>query len=499
VPNQVWLHGGLPVQVRKSRRNGNKTSKMNAASGLQSARTNLAQYKILEEMRLSESEAASRLYKRMALPSKGFPLPRPVPTPVFCNAVKCVRTFKLANSDDGALISVQPSFDNFLNVRGFSDLAYTTGPYEGHRQSGWGFSAGVETAFHLPDLYAGDLNILAHAGDPDSVGLGNIANLSNRECIWTGPFNTASALTGVLNFVVDPGIALTVRVYGLIAGIWSVVVSGTTSGQANVLTLSLNKVAVPSMSNSYEAFCVSVESNIDVQDIAHVSIVASEFYSSTPIDSRSYRPTELGLQVFDAIIDSSEFLSITAFSCLVSFMGHTLYDGGQICAALVPAGTDLPGGIDDRFGFLTSLTNHSYNGRLSKGSYGHYIPGRVQDLFFTKERTVDGSTLQFVIKNAPAGAAIDLTVRIETVFCYETITNSPVIPKEIGSREHHLVDLLVAFANMETAVSENPNHVKIIAEKAKSFAKRPEVKEAMKSALKMAAKGALSLAPLLFP
>lgn len=482
----------------KEKRNGSKTSKINAARGLQSARTNLAQYKILEEMKLSETEAASRLYKRIALPSKGFPLPRPVPTPVFCSAVKCVRSFKLDSSDDGAMISVRPSFDNFLTVRGFSDLTTSTGPYEGHRTSNWSFASDIEISGHLPDLEAGDLRIEAHAVQLGQPGLEAVEGVDSRFCAWTGPFKTSVASTGTLTVDGPSAVPITVRVYGNIAGVWSVVASGVTTGQANVLTLNLNNVDVPSMAASYDSFLMSMEAAMDVHTAA-ISIAASKFSAVSPIDSKAYRPTDLGQTEFDSIVGSSEFLSITAFSCLVSFMGHSLYDGGQICAALVPYGTDLPGGIDARFGFLTSLTDHSYNGRLSKGAYGHYIPGRVQDLFFTKERTVNGNSLQYVIKNAPAGTAVDLTVRIETVFCYETITNSPNLPKVIGSREHQLVDLLVAFAHMETAVSENPNHVKIIAEKAKAFAKRPEVREAMKSALKMAAKGAISLAPLLFP
>lgn len=494
-PGLVGL--GLPTQFCKTMK-GRETGNRKAAKGLQSARTNLAQYTILEEMKVSETEAASRLYKRMALPSKGFPLPRPVPTNVVTGGVKCTRTFRLADADNGATITVKPDFDDFLQVSGFSGLSTTVSGFNGARSSDWNGVFYTETGVPIPDLASGDAEIRASPALHSDNNLGFVSGL-NEPCCWQGPFKTNTAATNDITLKAPPDAIVTLRCYGYDGSTWSQLASGVTSGQANMITLGINSVSVPGLSASYDAIAFSIDCDGSLQ--GQIQIDCDAWILQTAGAAESYPPLqEEGLADYQTQLDGAEYLSITAFSCLVSFMGHTMYDGGQIAAALVPGGADLSSDLDVRFGKLTSLSEHSYNGRLSKGAYGHYIPGRVQDLFFTKQRSIkDGSRLEFVIKNAPAGVDVDAVVRIQTVFCYEVVTNSPVWPKEIGSREHQLVDLLVAFAHMSEAVCENPNHIKIIAEKAKKFSKRPEVKEAMSAALKLAAKGALSLAPLLFP
>jgi len=453
------------------------------------------QYEILESMKITSSEGAQRLYKRLALPSKGFPLPRPVPTPVYCNAVHCSRTFTLDPASNGASITVRPSLDNFMTASGFSNTGSSATEFVGNKNV---YASAILTSplpLELPDLISADGSVIP-AVPAEGGGLPQLSTIIENS--WMHSFDcTGGTGSNEINFDVNLHFDCFFSLYGLTGSTWSLLKTGQTTGAANTVSVYLNQTDIPALSPSYGGIALFFYGAQQYSNTVEV-LISSDMITTAGSDASNYRPLDVDVDLFDAAINSAQFMSITAFSCLVSFMGSTLNNGGQVAMALLPAETVLPDSIEDQFAKLTSLNSHSYDGRLEFGAYGHYIPGRVQDLFFTKERSINGSFLQTVIKNIPA-TDTPVIVRVQTVLCYELITNSPVLSKEIGSSSHNLVDVLVAFAHMICAVGENPSHVKAIMSKAKAFAKRPEVIEAVEQALKLAAKGAVSLAPLLFP
>jgi hypothetical protein len=167
-----------------------------------------------------------------------------------------------------------------------------------------------------------------------------------------------------------------------------------------------------------------------------------------------------------------------ALSALVTWMGSTLENGGNIAVARLPAGRSfLSAPSGDYYGYLSQLPIYAGDYPLKEGAYSWWCPDSEQEYFFQPYSTyrcddlAEVQTLAFSMRRDEVNQTVRL--RIDTVF--EALTRSVQYVSEVGPTSPEFPRML-AVAKTLPAVSINEEHVgffKRIFGKAKNWLKQP--------------------------
>jgi hypothetical protein len=184
-----------------------------------------------------------------------------------------------------------------------------------------------------------------------------------------------------------------------------------------------------------------------------------------------------------------------AVSALVTYMGSTLSNGGNIALARLPMGLSLasaPNG--DYYGFIASLPIYAGDHALKEGGYVWWCPDSEQEYFFRVygEKTCDdlrdrSSLVLTMRRDEPAQ-----TVRLRVDMHIETQTRSALFSSEVSDYSASFPKAL-QIAKTFPAVTTNEQHkgfFKGLWDKVKGFVSKP------KNWLDLVTKGVSMLTPL---
>jgi hypothetical protein len=150
---------------------------------------------------------------------------------------------------------------------------------------------------------------------------------------------------------------------------------------------------------------------------------------------------------------------VTALSCLLTYMGSSLQNGGVIAGARLATGITIQDAPDgDIYSYLASLPTYSADFALKDGAYAWWAPDSVEEQFFTPYNqppmnTRNNTSLWFAANRDD----ISQTLRARVVMGIETITRARTYNARIGPVNPNYA-LLLALAKTLPAVTENPLH-----------------------------------------
>jgi hypothetical protein len=154
----------------------------------------------------------------------------------------------------------------------------------------------------------------------------------------------------------------------------------------------------------------------------------------------------------------------TALTGLVTYMGSTLQDGGQISAARLGMGiSPLRASNGDVYSHLASLPFYNADYALRDGAYAWWLPDSLQEYFYVpylKNRTDTLETTSFlqyaILRDDPSQA-----VRLRVVQNFEMLTRSRLFTAESGPNNPSYATLAAAM-KVIPAVTINSKHKGIL-------------------------------------
>lgn len=181
------------------------------------------------------------------------------------------------------------------------------------------------------------------------------------------------------------------------------------------------------------------------------------------------------------ISSSSEEYFVTAQSLLVTSMASAINDGGVIATARVPGDTALgektdPGaeaaaGGSSVYGWLASLQNNRFDGRLKNGCYSWYLGDSEEDYFY---RPVQEFLDDLPYMVAAFSSTVDdpsNTVRIKIVTHVQFKSNSNVY-QQLPSPHMRDVDMLPHILSLVNSSYSNDGHKGGLKDALKSIGKQ---------------------------
>ena len=231
--------------------------------------------------------------------------------------------------------------------------------------------------------------------------------------------------------------------------------------------------------NVVEAFRVTVDDSADdwrfsfgsnVDAAVPTPIIRLEQYGSCTYRIRNVDQL-VGLNLTNSIRPA-------ALSGLVTWMGSTLENGGNIAVARLPAGQCIslaPSG--DYYGFLSQLPVYAGDYPLKEGSYAWWCPDSEQEYFFQPYGDYRGDVLREVqtLVFSMRRDEVNQTVRFRLDANFEALTRSVQYVTEVGPTSPEFPRML-AIAKTMPAVSINEKHegiFKRLFSRAKSWLSNP--------------------------
>jgi hypothetical protein len=170
-----------------------------------------------------------------------------------------------------------------------------------------------------------------------------------------------------------------------------------------------------------------------------------------------------------AILDAPEMGSLsetqsertTALTGLLTYMGSTLQDGGQIAAARLGMGlSPLRSPRGDTYTYLASLPFFNDDFPLREGIFAWWLPDSTQEFFYVPYRNPRSDDLEFnsvlqyaCLRNNPTQA-----IRLKVVQNLEVITRSRLYTALSGPN-NPAYSTIVSAMKAVPAVTSNPTHL----------------------------------------
>jgi hypothetical protein len=154
----------------------------------------------------------------------------------------------------------------------------------------------------------------------------------------------------------------------------------------------------------------------------------------------------------------------TALTALLTYMGSTLADGGQIAGARLGMGiSPLRADEGDTYSHLASLPFYNADYALRDGAYAWWLPDSIQEYFYApylKNRTDTLETTSFlhfaILRDDPSQA-----VRLRVVQNFEMLTRSRLFTAESGPNNPSYATIAAAM-KIIPAVTINSKHKGIL-------------------------------------
>jgi len=168
----------------------------------------------------------------------------------------------------------------------------------------------------------------------------------------------------------------------------------------------------------------------------------------------------------------------TALSALVTYMGSTLANGGNIAGARLPMSFDLGDvEIGDYYAAFASYPIYAADYPLKDGAYAWWCPDSEQEYFFRPHGTYISDDLETVsyLAFALKRAEVDQTVRLRVDLHVETQTRSSLFTSQVSDSSPSFPRAL-ELAKLLPAVTYNDEHKSLLGKawaKVKSWVSKP--------------------------
>jgi hypothetical protein len=155
----------------------------------------------------------------------------------------------------------------------------------------------------------------------------------------------------------------------------------------------------------------------------------------------------------------------TALSGLITYVGSTLQDGGQVAAARLGLGLspmEAPDG--DVFTYLASLPFYNNDYALREGIYGWWLPDSLQEHFYRPYRKPradileEDSLLHFAMRRDNPNQ----DVRLKSIHCVEVVTRSRLYASKPGPTNPSY-EVMISALKHAPAITINSKHKGILA------------------------------------
>jgi len=154
----------------------------------------------------------------------------------------------------------------------------------------------------------------------------------------------------------------------------------------------------------------------------------------------------------------------TALTGLITYMGSTLQDGGQVAGARLGMGlSPLRAPNGDVYTYLASLPFYNDDYPLREGIYGWWLPDSVQEYFYVPYRSprsedlAETSLVQFAILRDNPNQA----VRLKVIQNFEILTRSRLYSSRTGPN-NPAYSTTIGAAKVVPAITVNKRHVGIL-------------------------------------
>jgi hypothetical protein len=297
----------------------------------------------------------------------------------------------------------------------------------------------------------------------------NSAGNAVMECVMTPFLTNAGDTLGVLVGFHNISISAPTRTEATINFVWNsgpetnatLPISSTGDNNTQTSDFYLFQTALPVNNDFVVAFWVEIA---DQDPASHWK------YSLTSgINSGFGLALQAGSACSFANVDAPEMGTLsetlsertTALTCLVTYMGSTLQDGGQISGARLGMGlSPLRAPRGDVYTYLASLPFYNDDFALRDGIYGWWLPDSIQEHFYVPYRNPRSDDLEFnsvlqfsVLRDNPEQAC-----RLKVVQNLETITRSRLYTSESGPNNPAYGSIVAAVKSVP-AITINTSHL----------------------------------------
>lgn len=193
---------------------------------------------------------------------------------------------------------------------------------------------------------------------------------------------------------------------------------------------------------------------------------------------------------WNAIINESRKVSISALDALLSFDGGATNQTGRMACALVPYGTPIPETPQAVIDMISRLPDvRSHEGKLGEGAHVSWLPDVLNQLWlrqfedFTQEN-LESQVLLFAWVCAPAGSAQAPQVTLDVHANAEFENYNPVYSAQPCCSGGLLTEAVVNTWGSAQPCSGNPTHYAKIARNVKMVMNDPTVRMLGSLALK---------------
>jgi hypothetical protein len=251
------------------------------------------------------------------------------------------------------------------------------------------------------------------------------------------------------------------------AGVWSTVTSSTLpspGGGGNNTAFISQTVVAPDFINAFSVSVTSSEDNHTLDGSLIIKIVAKPVSDPT-LHCRIVMPEYSSMHfTVDSWADLNSLTAtsaerVTALSCLLTYMGSSLQNGGVIAGGRLATGLTIQDAPDgDIYSYLAGLPFYAADYPLKDGAYAWWAPDSQEEQFFTPYNEPPMSTRNLTsLWFAANRDDISQTLRARIVMGLETITRARTYNARIGPVNPNY-PLLLALAKTLPAVTENPGH-----------------------------------------
>lgn len=263
----------------------------------------------------------------------------------------------------------------------------------------------------------------------------------------------------------NPGLQFTLKTRAHLSGVWTTSQAFSTVDTAGRSTMTAALFATVTAPDYVDAFSVEVTHVTDTKTLdgdllvklVNAPVAADTSLIRFPPYSSMHFTVDDWSDLNELTATSAE--RVTALSCLLTYMGSSLQNGGVIAGARLATGItvqDAPDG--DIYSYLASLPFYSADYALKDGAYAWWAPDSEEEQFFTPYNQPPMNTrAKTSLWFAANRDDISQTLRARVVMGIETITRARTYNARIGPVNPNY-SLLLALAKTLPAVTENPLH-----------------------------------------
>lgn len=440
-----------------------------------------------ETLKPDAQVALKELVTQIMCPTKPFRLPRPTAPVVHPTLLPTQLLLSSLDADSGieGVIAVRQDLDNFIEIWtpgaaiSVDDGIYGCLARDSDNSmpvlTGFNYSVPgslrengvVITASELKDA----VGFPSKAWDPD-----NRRWLDDKVWVFNAGLQAAShsyilegrTTAGVINPTGSTGHLYALNVVGDQASYVAVVNIALTEGTSSYTDSNGNTLS------THTSFGIEFGSGAELEtlriQVSNVDITYSgSLHLSLPIANGSE---------FEALRDGSEKYCISAFDSLLTFEGG-MTKAGHVSCALLPHGLELPHDADSAIDKLSRIPESRMASHpIYLGAHVSWMPDELGQLWLRErdDQRINSQVIWFAFKGPAPGNLQQAQLRLKVKANVEWENYNPIYGAKSGENCGMLMQAIVDTYGTIQPCSENPKHLKKIAEGVKKVASDPTVR-----------------------